>query len=188
MNILQDIKKYLSNVTVTLEELPVDKIAEVVELLEKVRRENRQVFIFGNGGSAATAAHFASDLCKGAICADKARIKAFALTDNVPLITALANDTSYENIFAEQLENYIAPNDVVIAISGSGKSPNVLKGVEVARSRGALSIGFSGFDGGKLKDIVDISIVVPNNNMEQIEDIHLVIEHVITTCLRSVYS
>jgi D-sedoheptulose 7-phosphate isomerase len=181
---LKIIKNYLSQVTDTLNQLQVDKIAKVVEVLDKACVKGRRVFIFGNGGSAATASHFASDLAKGAICKGKPRFKAFALTDNVPLLSAWANDTDYGNIFSEQLENFVEPGDIAIAISGSGNSLNVLNGAKTARAKGATTIGFIGFDGGKLKDLVDIALVVPNHNMEQVEDIHLLLEHVITTCLR----
>ena len=178
------IKKYVSEVSAILERLPIENIAQVVELLEEARLKAKRVFIFGNGGSAATASHFAADLSKGAISKGKPRIKAFALTDNIALLSAWANDTDYESIFAEQLENFIEPGDVAIGISGSGNSPNVLNGIKVAKAKGATTIGFIGFDGGRLKELVDIRIIVPNHNMEQIEDIHLLLEHIITTCLR----
>lgn len=180
----QTIKTYISEVRATLEGLPIDKIAQVVELLKAARLGAKRVFTFGNGGSAATASHFAADLLKGAICEGKPRIKAFALTDNTPLLSAWANDSSYENIFAEPLDNLVEPGDIVIGISGSGNSVNVLKGIKVAKAKGATTVGFTGFDGGKLKDMVDIAIVVPSHNMEQVEDAHLLLEHVITTCLR----
>jgi len=179
------IENYISQVSDTLNKLPLDKIARVIEILNQARIKGRRVFIFGNGGSAATASHFACDLAKGAICQDKPRFKAFALTDNVPLLSAWANDTDYGNIFSEQLENFIEPDDVAIAISGSGNSMNILNGVKAARNKGATTIGFIGFDGGKLEDLVDIPLVVPNHNMEQVEDIHLLLEHVIITCLRT---
>jgi len=163
------IKNYLSEVSATLAKLPVEGITQVVELLEQTRANRKRVYIFGNGGSAATASHFASDLSKGAISKGKPRIKAFALTDNVPLLSAWANDTAYENIFAEQLMNFIEVGDIAIGISGSGNSQNVLNGVRVAKAKGVTSIGFIGFDGGKLKDLVDIAIVVPNHNMENLE-------------------
>ncbi len=181
---LETIKPYLSEVSATLDKLPVEAIAQVVEVLEGARMKGRRVYIFGNGGSAATASHFAADLSKGAICKGKPRIKAFALTDNIALLSAWANDTTYENIFAEQLENVVEPRDIVIGISGSGNSPNVLNGIKVAKTKGATTIGFIGFDGGKLKELVHIAILVPSHNMEQVEDIHLLLEHVITTCLR----
>jgi D-sedoheptulose 7-phosphate isomerase len=180
----QIIETYLSEVGATLGKLPVDMTAQVVELIETARANGKRVFTFGNGGSAATASHFASDLSKGAISAGKPRIKAFALTDNVPLLSAWANDTAYENIFAEQLENLVETGDIAIGISGSGNSQNVLNGVKVAKAKGASTIGFIGFDGGKLKSLVDLAIVVPNDNMEQVEDIHLLLAHIITTCLR----
>jgi len=179
------IKNYLSEVSATLAKLPVEGIAQVVELLAQARANRERVYIFGNGGSASTASHFASDLSKGAISKGKPRIKAFALTDNVPLLSAWANDTAYENVFAEQLENFIEMGDIAIGISGSGNSQNVLNGVKVAKAKGATTIGFIGFDGGKLKHLVDLAIIVPNHNMEQVEDIHLLLEHVITTCLRN---
>ena len=180
----ETIGKYISEVGATLERLPIERIVQVVELLEEARLKGKRVFIFGNGGSAATASHFAADLSKGAISKEKPRIKAFALTDNVPLLSAWANDTAYENIFAEQLENFVELGDVIIGISGSGNSPNVLNGIKVAKAKGANTIGFIGFDGGKLKEFVDIAIIVPNHNMKQVEDTHLLLEHVITTCLR----
>ena len=180
----ETMKKYISEVSATLERLPMENIAQVVKLLEEACLKAKRVFIFGNGGSAATASHFAADLSKGAICLGKPRIKAFALTDNVSLLTAWANDTAYENIFAEQLGNLVEPGDIAIGISGSGNSPNVLNGIKVAKAKGATTTGFIGFDGGKLRELVDIRIIVPSHNMEQVEDIHLLLEHVITTCLR----
>ena len=178
------IKTYLSQVSATLEKLSVETVAQVVEVLEGARTKGQRVYIFGNGGSAATATHFACDLSKGAISEGKPRIKALSLCDNLSLISAWANDTAYENIFAEQLENLIETGDIAIGISGSGNSQNVLNGVKVAKAKGAITVGFIGFDGGKLKDLVDIPLVVSNNNMEQVEDVHLLLGHVIITCLR----
>lgn len=178
------IKHYISEVSTTLEKLPVEKIVQVVKLLDDTRLKAKRVFIFGNGGSSATASHFASDLAKSANCSGKPRLKAFALTDNACLFSAWANDTSYDNVFAEQLENFVESGDVVIGISGSGNSSNVLNGMKVARAKGAATIGFIGFDGGNLKEMVDIAVIVPGQNMEQAEDMHLLVEHVITTCLR----
>lgn len=178
------IQEYIGDISGVLNRLPVEDIVRVVEVLERARSEGKQVFIFGNGGSAATASHFACDLSKGAIREGKPRIKAFALTDNIHILTAWANDTDYGRIFAEQLENYIAKGDVAIGISGSGNSPNVLNGMKVAREKGAITVGFIGFDGGKLKDMVDIPVIAPIRNMEQSEDIHLLLEHIVTVCLR----
>lgn len=181
---LKLIKNYISEVAATLDRLPVETVAQVIDVLQEARVEGKRIYVIGNGGSAATASHLASDLSKGAIALGVPRLKAFAITDNIPLLTAWANDTAYENIFAEQLENLVEPGDVVIGLSGSGNSANILNGLRTAKARGATTIGFTGFNGGKLKNLVDIAIVVPNHNMEQIEDMHLLIEHVITTCLR----
>ena len=178
------IDKYVSEINKSLAELPSGTITNVVHAIEKARDEGRSIFIFGNGGSATTAMHFASDLAKGTIYPGKRRIKAFALTDNISLLSAWANDSAYENVFAEQLQNYIEPGDIAIAISGSGNSPNVLNGIKVAEAKGATTIGFTGFEGGKLKDMVDIAIVIPGHDLNPIEDIHLLIGHIITVCLR----
>ena len=178
------INQYLNEVSAILGRLPIEGIAQAVDALEDAREKGRNVFLFGNGGSATTASHFASDLAKGAICPGKPRLKAFALADNIALFSAWANDTAYENVFAEQLENFIESGDIAIGISGSGNSPNVLNGIRVARAKGATTIGFIGFDGGKLKELVDLAVIVPSHNMEQAEDLHLLIGHIITTCLR----
>lgn len=177
-------ESYLSGIATAIGGLPLDKIAAVVELLDEASLKGSKVFTFGNGGSAATASHFACDLAKGTICEDKPRLKVFALADNTPLFSAWANDTDYSNVFAEQMYGLVEPGDIAIAISGSGNSPNVLNGTRVARIKGATTVGFIGFDGGKLKDLVDIPLIVANNNMEQVEDIHLMLAHLITVCLR----
>ena len=178
------ILQYISDLDGLLGQLPVEDIDRVVSLLEKIRENGSQVFIIGNGGSAATASHFACDLSKGTISEGKQRIKAFALTDNVHLLTAWANDTSYDMVFAEQIHNYVETGDMVIAISGSGNSPNVLNGINAARDKGATTVGLIGFSGGKLKDLVDIHVIAPIDNMERAEDMHLLFEHIITACLR----
>lgn len=176
---------YITESSEILASLPVEDIMAVLDVVIKVREEGRRVFLIGNGGSASTASHFASDLCKGARCPDKPPIRAFALTDNMALFSAWANDTSYDNTFAQQIDNLVEPDDVVIGLSGSGNSINIIKAMLSAKQNGATTIGFTGFDGGKLKSCVDIAIIVPSNNMEHIEDIHLLLEHLITTCLRS---
>lgn len=178
------IKRYISEIGNTLEELPIDNIARIIDVLNRTRSVGKKVFIFGNGGSAATASHFACDLSKGAISKKKPRIRAITLTDNTPLLSAWANDTSYENIFAEQLENLIESGDTAIGISVSGNSQNVLNGIKLAKAKGATTIGFIGFNECKLEKMVDIGIIVPTYNVEQVEDIHLLLMHVITTCLR----
>jgi D-sedoheptulose 7-phosphate isomerase len=180
-------QSYLSDISSTLHALPLGQIAEVIQTLDRARKHGRRVYIFGNGGSAATASHFACDLAKGTITQGTPRFKVFSLTDGTPLVSAWANDTDYSNVFTEQLKNYVEPNDVVVAISGSGNSRNVLNAVEEARLRGAITIGFSGFDGGRLNTLADIGVVVPNYTMEQVEDVHLILTHLIATLLRNQY-
>ena len=179
------IAAYLSDVQGTLSKLPMDEIESVVNLLREARAQKKRVFLFGNGGSAATASHLACDLGKGTNRHGRPRLRTVALTDNVPLISAWANDTSYEDIFAQQLQEQVEPGDIAIGISGSGKSPNVLNGVKVARSAGAITIGLTGFDGGDLKSLVDYCIIVPDSSIDQVEDVHLMLGHVIASCLRS---
>jgi D-sedoheptulose 7-phosphate isomerase len=178
------ITQYLSDIRSVLTQLGPLEINHIVRALHSARLEGRTVFLLGNGGSSATASHWANDLCKGTARADLPRLRAIALTDNVPLITAWANDTAYENIFREQLANFLRPQDVVIGISGSGNSPNVLNAITYAHSQGAQTIGLTGFRGGRLKDLVDLCLIVPSNSMEQIEDVHMIVAHTVSTSLR----
>jgi D-sedoheptulose 7-phosphate isomerase len=138
----------------------------------------------GNGGSASTASHMACDLAKQTVMAGRPRFRVIALTDNMALFSAYANDNGYENVFAEQLASFVRPADIVIGISGSGNSLNVIKAIELAKKVGAVSIGWTGFDGGRLAQIVDLSLNVPNYCMEQVEDVHLMLEHLMVTALR----
>lgn len=179
--------KYLDEVAKTLVKMEKDlpfKVEEIVTALLKARDNGRRIYICGNGGSASTASHMASDLNKGATRKDAARFKAVALTDNIPAMLAWANDASYDDIFVEQLKNHLEKDDVVIGISGSGNSANVLKAIHYANDEGAVSIGLTGFDGGKLAQLARIVYVVPNNIMQQVEDIHLLTEHMISMILR----
>ena len=176
---------YLSDVQGTFSKLPVDVIDRIVSLLRQARSQRKQVFLFGNGGSAATASHLACDWSKGTNRQGRPRLRVVTLTDNVSLISAWANDSSYEEIFAQQLEDQIEPGDIAVGISASGRSPNVLNGLKVARAAGATTVGLTGFDGGELKNLVDHCIIVPRDRIDQIEDVHLMLGHVIACCLRS---
>jgi len=181
------ISRYLAELRNTLDKLPMRQIEKLRDILLKAYRESKQIFIMGNGGSAATASHFACDLAKGTTIGNphmRERFKVIALTDNVPLLTAWANDTDYENIFVEQLKNLLEEGDVVIAISGSGNSKNVLKAVEYANTKAAITIGLTGFEGGRFKDMVQECLIVPSNSMERIEDVHLILEHLLCSYLR----
>lgn len=175
---------YLLALDEVLDSLPIADVERVIEVVRRAWATGRRVFVFGNGGSAATASHLAVDLAKGLVDGVRPRLRAIALTDSVPLLTAYGNDTSYDRVFAEQLANLVEPGDVAIAISGSGNSPNVLAAVQLARERGATTVGLSGFRGGRLRDMVDHAVVVPSDNMQQIEDAHLVIAHALFVALR----
>ncbi len=166
--------------------LPHSTIEQAAAELLIAYEENRTIFLFGNGGSAALASHFACDLGKGTIRTGERqkRFRVLALTDNLPLVTAWANDSCYEDVFAEQLRNFVEPGDIAFAISGSGNSANVLRALEVAREAGALNIGLTGFGGGKMKHLCSPCIVIPSENMQIIEDFHLSVTHAIFSVVR----
>jgi len=174
----------VKGILTTMEKDLPPKMKEIVSALVKARNERKRIYTLGNGGSASTASHMASDLNKGASRHDAPRFRAVALTDNIPLMLAWGNDSSYDDIFVEQLKNHLEKGDVVIAISGSGNSKNVLKAVEYANKEGAVTIGLTGFDGGKLAKMASIPYIVPSNCMQQVEDIHLLIEHMLSMILR----
>ena len=163
--------------------MPHEWVEQVAAKLFEAYLDSRGIYIFGNGGSAALASHFACDLGKGTCFNGKSRkrIRVMSLTDNLPLLTAWANDTSYDFVFAEQLRNFVEPGDIAFAISGSGNSPNVLHGLQAAREGGAYTIGLGGFEGGKMKSLCDLCIVIPSNNMQIIEDFHVSVTHALFT-------
>jgi D-sedoheptulose 7-phosphate isomerase len=178
------INGYITGLQELLDELPQPAIQEVIDLLAQARLEHRQVFILGNGGSASTASHFVCDLAKNTRMQGFPNYRVIGLSDNMPVFSALANDEGYENVFAGQLASFARAGDVVIAISASGKSPNVIKAVELARRMGARTVGMTGFDGGLLAGMVDHNIHVPSHCIEFVEDVHLMLEHLITKALR----
>lgn len=157
----------------------LSEIESIVIALRETRKKGGNIFIFGNGGSASTAMHFAADLAKTAINGTSPRFKVVSLADNVALLTAWGNDSSYATIFKEQLENVLSRDDVVIGISCSGVSPNVIAGIEYANSIGAFTIGLSMDNGAKLHDIVKICLCVPTKNFMIAESIHLLVHHLI---------
>jgi len=172
-----DVPSYLAELSGTIQNLPVPAIDDLVRVFLQAYGRGRTIFLFGNGGSASLASHMCCDLGKGTAPACGKRLRAVSLTDNAALITAWANDTRYENIFAEQLENLLQPGDVACAISGSGNSPNILAALSFARQAGAATAGITGFTGGKMKPLCDVCVVVPSDNMQIIEDLHLSIAH-----------
>jgi D-sedoheptulose 7-phosphate isomerase len=174
-----NIRHYFSTVQALLDEIPFEAVDQVVEVLMEANRAGQTVFIFGNGGSASTATHFGCDLAKRPIVAGQPRFRVVALTDNNALMTAISNDISYDAVFSEQLIPLVRTGDVAIGISGSGNSKNVLNAIQVAREAGAKTVGFCGYDGGKLKRMVDLPVHVPSNTMAMVEDMHLMLEHAI---------
>jgi len=178
------LNSYFDDVVQTIGKMPIATIEKIVCALMEAYESRRMIYLFGNGGSAALASHFACDLGKGASNGSSKRFQVLAFTDNVPLMTAWANDARYEDIFAEQLINFVHPDDITFAISGSGKSPNVLRALKVAREAGAFTIGLTGFQGGDMKDLCDLCLTVPSDNMQIIEDLHLSVTHAVFTALR----
>ena len=159
-------------------------ISRIIPILLAARAEDRTIYFFGNGGSASTASHFVCDIGKATIRGDGKRFRCVALVDNVESLTAWANDVEYARVFSEQLATLAHPGDVAFGISGSGNSPNVLRAMELAKTLGLRTIGLTGMGGGKLKALVEVPVVVPSNNMQHIEDVHLLIGHLLTSYLR----
>src|SRR6266568_3191427 len=183
---MESITTYFSELEQMMQAISLSDLQAVLSILEEAYHNGHRIFVMGNGGSAATASHFALDLAKNTIMPGAPRLKAISLTDHVPLITAWSKDTHYEHIFAEQLANLIEPGDVVIGISASGNSPNVINAVKLAQQSCAATIGLLGATGGKLKSIVDAAVLAPGQNIEQEEDAHMILAHVITRHMREV--
>ena len=180
------LQTYINGLHQAIDKLDQKQITDVIHILHEARMQGRQVFIMGNGGSAATASHFVCDLAKNTRKEGWPRFRCIGLADNMAIFSAYANDEGYENVFAQQLINLIQPNDIVIAISASGNSPNVLQAVKAAKEHHAITIGFTGFDGGRLGSMVYHQIHVDSNIIEHVEDIHLVLEHMIIRALKDI--
>jgi D-sedoheptulose 7-phosphate isomerase len=178
------IQNYISTLQLTMDQLPHQLIADVIEVLQQARRKGNQVFILGNGGSASTASHFACDLAKNTRQEGLPHFRVIGLTDNMAMFSALANDDGYENVFTEQLAGLLRPEDIVIAISASGNSQNVINAAEMAHRYEATIIGFTGFDGGRLGQLANINLHVNSNIIEHVEDIHLMLEHLIVKTIK----
>jgi len=176
--------EYIKALQVTIDNLPIEMIDEAIHVLHQARMNNRQIFIMGNGGSASTASHFVCDMSKNTREDGMPFFRVIGLTDNNAIFSAYANDDGYENVFAYQLASLIQPGDIVIAISASGNSANVIRAVDLAKRISAVTIGFTGFDGGKLGPMVDLNIHIPSRCIEHVEDVHLMLEHMITKALR----
>lgn len=181
---MEQIQDYIATLQQTIDQLPKKLIEDVIVVLQRARTRGSQVFIMGNGGSASTATHFVCDLAKNTRHEGLPHFRAIGLTDNMALFSAYANDEGYENVFSNQLANLIKPNDVVIGISASGNSKNVLNAMEEAQKHSVTTIGFTGFNGGCLGQMVNINIHVKSNIIEHVEDIHLMLEHMIVKTIK----
>ena len=187
MNAQTHAQRYLTGLKTVLDKLPLDVIEQIAAALEKAHAERRQIFIIGNGGSAATASHMMNDLNKGTLGhkgdAPWGRFRVIALTDNVSLMTAWGNDTDYNHIFSEPLKNLATAGDLLICISASGNSPNILAACDAAKQLGLKIIGLTGFTGGKLATVSDIALVVPSHDYGPVEDVHMILDHILTSYL-----
>lgn len=169
---------YLTEVSQAIEQLPHGEIEAIIDTLAEARAQQQTIFLIGNGGSGATASHMANDLVKNTIQPGKPRLKVVALTDNMPIILAVANDWDYSRIFVEQLMPLARPGDVLMGLSGSGNSSNVLKAMDWARENGLKTVGLTGQDGGQLKEKAELVLRVPTDFMAQIEDLHMILGHI----------
>jgi D-sedoheptulose 7-phosphate isomerase len=174
---VKDVRDYYQSVSEALLKISQEPVEQIIASLKQARAEQRRIFIFGNGGSAANASHFVVDVIKSTVRPDQPRYKIICLNDNMPTVTAYSNDVSYDVIFSEPLAALAEPGDVAIAISGSGNSPNVLRAMDTAKEMGLARIGLTGYAGGRLKDRCDVCVIVPSDSMQVIEDAHLVILH-----------
>jgi D-sedoheptulose 7-phosphate isomerase len=181
----QYIESYIERLNRTIAQLPRDHIAAFGASLLRAYKNDKQVFTLGNGGSSSTASHMAADLAKNTIGPNMRRFRIMSLNENAAIVTALANDIGYEHIFSEQLMNLVRPGDILVAVSASGNSPNVLEAIRYAQRENAETVALLGFDGGQAARIVDNAIVVPSHDYGVVEDIHLVINHVLVEYFRA---
>lgn len=177
MDYKSDIRKYIEMEKAALEALPVEDINQVMNVLEQARLDGRRIFICGNGGSASTASHFECDFNKGISYDQDMKYDFECLSDNVPMMMAIANDIGYDDVFLVPLKNKLKPKDVVIGISGSGNSENVVRALDYANGLGAETVALVGYDGGKLKKLAKYHVHVEIENMQITEDLHLVLDH-----------
>lgn len=176
--IRQQFLDYCQGLKQALDAIPTPAAEKFLQLLESAYLEGRQVFIMGNGGSGSTASHAAGDLNKGVSYGREKRFRVMSLNDNMATVTAYANDVAYSEAYVEQLKNFLNPGDLVIGISGSGNSPSILKAIEYANQHGATTVGLCGFSGGKLAAQAQVPVHIPVNDMQKVEDIHMMLFHV----------
>jgi D-sedoheptulose 7-phosphate isomerase len=176
--------EYLANLANVLTLVPAEAVGRAIAMLLEARAAGRRVYVMGNGGSSATASHFVCDLVKTASVEGFDPVRAFALTDNTPLLTAWANDRAYEDSFAQQIRALADEGDIVIGISASGNSPNIIAGLKAAAAAGAQTIGLLGFDGGRAREMVDVAIHIDSDDYGLVEDTHSALTHAIASALR----
>ena len=181
---INEIQSYINTLKKALDNINKEDIYQFSQLLNFTKESGKKFMIFGNGGSASTASHFACDINKGVSYKQEKKFKVISLSDNIPTILAYANDINYEDIFIEQLKNFLEPGDLVIGISGSGNSKNVLKAIKFANSKGNISVGITGYNGGELKKISSYSVNANINDMQISEDIHMIIVHLMMKLLK----
>ncbi len=184
LNPLATAKGYFASLQAVLAHVDLTLIDRMTDAIWENYERGGTLYIFGNGGSAALASHLACDFGKGTVAPNRRRFRTVSLSDNVPLMTALANDLAYEDIFSEQLADLAKREDAVLAISGSGNSPNVIKGLEMARKMGLQTFSVTGYSGGRVKPLSDLCLVIPSDNMQHIEDLHLCATHAIFRAIR----
>ena len=175
----QIISNYIGDIHALCDSLDTEQINAACQLMLKSYNSGKKIFVAGNGGSAGTSNHFCCDFGKNAVKGDLHRPKIISLSSNIAVLTALGNDFCYDEVFSQQLKNLMDDGDTVLLISASGNSPNIVSAAEYAKSRGGKVIGFSGFSGGKLKELSDINVNIPSTSYEQIEDLHMMLTHII---------
>ena len=180
------ITAYLTSLQSLLAELSIEQIEHVLDVFEQAYREDRTIFICGNGGSASTASHWVCDFSKGTTAEKGRRLRMICLGDNLPMLTAYANDVNYESVFSEPVKTFVRPKDVVVLLTASGNSPNVLAAAKAARDMGATTVGLIGFGGGKLASLVDFQITVQCREYGPVEDLHLILDHIISLHMRRI--
>ena len=172
-------RDYKQQLLRALDTVDLESVERLIDVFRRAREKDRQIFVFGNGGSAATANHFACDIVKGASYGRETRFRILSLSEQIPTMTAYSNDVGYESVFVEPLKNFARPGDVAMAISGSGNSENVVQAINYANSIGCYTVGLSGITGGRLRPSVDLSLHVGDDHMGRVEDAHFFICHMV---------
>jgi D-sedoheptulose 7-phosphate isomerase len=179
LNVKTFARQYLDELALLFERFNLEQFEKIVSYILDAYENDKKIFVMGNGGSGSTASHFACDINKGCCMDLEKKFKMICLNDNIPTILALANDISYDVVFQEQLKNFFTPGDLVIGISGSGNSENVLRAIRYANANGGKTVGLSGFAGGQLSRLVDIAFIAEVDDMQKVEDIHMIVVHMI---------